>query len=124
MILVDTSVWIDHFRQGDAALETQLEANTVCTHPMVLGELACGHFKARQHVFALLDALPGAPVATNAEARDFIEQRKLMGRGIGFIDVHLIAATALMGDAHLWTRDKPLARVAEESRLAYRQDDT
>lgn len=119
MILVDTSVWIDHFRTGDAQLSERLEANQVCTHPLVIGELACGHFKARREIFRLLDDLPAAPVATHVEARELIERHHLMGRGIGFVDVHLLGSTALMGDARLWTRDKQLARVAEEWSLDY-----
>ena len=120
MILVDTSIWIDHFRDGDAALKSRLERNEVCTHPMVLGELACGHFKARREIFALLDSLPSAPVATDREARDFIERHELMGCGIGFVDVHLLAAAALIGDGRLWTRDKRLARAANGLSLALR----
>lgn len=119
MILVDTSVWIDHFRKGDAHLREQLNANQVCIHPMVTGELACGHFKARHEIFQLLDGLPAAPIATHSEAREFIEKRQLMGRGIGFIDVHLLATTALMGDGRLWTCDKRLARLAAEQALVY-----
>lgn len=119
MILVDTSIWIDYFRAGDAALALRLEANEVCTHPMVLGELACGHFKARREIFALMDALPTALVATHREARDFIERHELMGRGIGFVDVHLLAATALMGDGRLWTKDRRLAQSADGLNLAY-----
>ena len=122
MILVDTSIWIDHFRHGDAALASRLNSNEVCSHPMVLGELACGHFKARREIFALLDALPAAQVATHTEARDFIERHALMGRGIGFVDVHLLAAAALMGDGRLWTRDKRLARTADELNLAIDPD--
>jgi predicted nucleic acid-binding protein len=120
VILVDTSIWIDYFRDSDDHLRDRLQANNVCTHPMVLGELACGQFNARREIFSLLDALPSAVVATDTEARAFIEQRALMGRGIGFIDVHLLAATALTGDTRLWTRDKRLHRLAEEAQVAYR----
>lgn len=119
MILVDTSVWVEHLRKGAPALATALEQGTVLTHPFVLGELACGNLKNRGEVLQLLGELPGAPMATDAEALDFIERRALMGRGIGYIDVHLLASVALAGSARLWTRDKRLAVVAEDLELAY-----
>lgn len=119
MILVDTSVWIDHFRDTNHDLGARLETNQVATHPMVIGELACRHFKARREIFQLLDGLPTAPEATHVEARNFIERQQLMGSGIVFIDVHLLASTALMADARLWTRDKRLASAAKALDLAY-----
>jgi len=119
VILVDTSVWVEHLRKGLPALAAALEQGTVLTHPFVLGELACGNLKNRREVLRLLGDLPGAPVATDAEALAFIEQRALMGRGIGYIDVHLLAAAALDGAARLWTRDKRLAAVAADLDLAY-----
>ena len=119
MILVDTSVWVDHLRQGDPALVEALEAGRVLMHPFVIGELACGNLARRAEVLALCVALPSAPTATDAEALGFIERYGLMGRGIGYIDVHLLAATALAGDARLLTRDKCLAAIAAELRLAW-----
>ncbi len=119
MILVDTSVWVDHLRDGTPALVAALEQSQVLMHPFILGELACGNLKNRSEVLQLLEELPGAPVATDAEALDFIERRALMGRGIGYIDVHLLAAVALAGTARLWTRDKRLAAVAADLKLAY-----
>ena len=119
MILVDTSVWVDHLREGAPALAAALEQGSVLTHPFVLGELACGNLKNRSEVLRLLGELPGAPIATDAEALDFIERRALMGRGIGYIDVHLLASVALAGTARLWTRDKRLATVAADLELAY-----
>ncbi len=94
MILVDTSVWVDHLRAGTPALAAALEQGGVLMHPFVLGELACGNLKNRGEVLRLLGALPGAPMATDREARDFIERRALMGRGIGYIDIHLLASVA------------------------------
>ncbi|MEO7149702.1 MAG: type II toxin-antitoxin system VapC family toxin [Rhodanobacteraceae bacterium] len=119
MILVDTSVWIDHLRRGDAALATALDAGNVLMHPFVIGELACGNLKNRAALFALLLQLPVAPMATDAEALDYIDRYRLMGRGIGYLDMHLLAATALAPGAKLWTRDKRLASVAGELKLAF-----
>ena len=118
MILVDTSVWIDHLRKSDTALAAVLRDGRVLTHPFVIGELACGTLKNRKELLSLLQDLPSAPVATDAEARGFIARHGLMGRGIGYLDVHLLAATALAGCARLWTRDKRLAAVAGELKLA------
>ena len=122
MILVDTSVWVDHLRRRDAALAGALEAGEVLTHPFVIGELACGHLQRRGELLGLLAALPAAPVATQAEALAYIERHALGGRGIGFLDVHLLAATSLAGDAKLWTRDKRLAAVAASLNLADREE--
>ena len=119
MILVDTSVWVDHLRDGTPALAAALEQGRVLTHPFVLGELACGNLKNRGEVLQLLGELPAAPMATDPEALDFIERRALMGRGIGYVDVHLLASVALAGTARLWTRDKRLAAVAADLKLAY-----
>lgn len=119
MILVDTSVWVEHLRKGAPALATALEQGTVLAHPFVLGELACGNLKNRGEVLRLLRELPAAPMATDAEALDFIERRALMGRGIGYIDVHLLASVSLTGSARLWTRDQRLAAVAGDLKLAY-----
>ena len=117
-MLVDTSVWIDHFRHGDAALTAALEAGRVGMHPFVLGELACGNLRSRIEVLSLLRALPPMPVSTDKEVLFFIDQHELMGRGIGFVDVHLLASARLEG-ALLWTRDKRLHAVATELGLAH-----
>ena len=119
MILVDTSVWIDHLRSGEPALVEALEGGRVLMHPFVLGELACGNLENRDEVLRLLADLPGIPVATDPEALSLIERRALMGRGIGYVDVHLLASTALAGDARLWTRDKRLAAAAAELELDF-----
>ena len=119
MILVDTSVWVDHLRDGTPALAAALEQGRVLMHPFVLGELACGNLKNRSEVLQLLGELPAAPMATDPEALDFIERRALMGRGIGYVDVHLLASVALAGTSQLWTRDKRLAAVAADLELAY-----
>jgi len=114
VILLDTSVWIDHLRQGDAQVVSVLQSGLVFTHPFVIGELACGQLKSRTEVLGLLAALPQARVAQDQEVLFFIERHGLMGRGIGYIDAHLLAATALTEDARLWTRDKRLDSLARE----------
>jgi len=118
VILADTSVWIDHLRAGVPALADALEQGRVLVHPFVVGELACGNLRNRRQLLELLGNLPSAPAATDAEAMEFIERRALMGRGIGYIDVHLLAAVALSGTARLWTRDRRLDAVAAELNLA------
>lgn len=119
MVLVDTSVWIDHLRKGDAALRAALQAGQVLMHPFVIGELACGNLNNRAGLLALLRDLPSAPVATDTEALGFLDRHALMGRGIGYLDVHLLASTALANPARLWTRDKRLAKVAGYLNLTY-----
>jgi predicted nucleic acid-binding protein len=120
VILVDTSVWVDHLRSGSATLASELEAGRVLAHPFVIGELACGNLKNRREVLELLDRLPSVPTATHAEALRFLERRALMGRGIGFVDVHLLASAALGAPTRLWTRDRRLAVIAAELNLSYR----
>jgi len=113
MILVDTSVWIDHLRDGNERLAASLENAEVWTHPFVIGELACGNLANRAEVLLLLHNLPSVSLATDAEVLFYIERQQLMGRGIGYIDAHLLAATALTGSIRLWTLDRRLAAVAE-----------
>ena len=119
MILVDTSVWIDFLRRGGRELGNFLEKNRVITHPSVIGELACGNLINREELLALLHRLPKATSATDAEVLLLIEQHKLMGRGIGYIDAHLLASARLSHDVQLWTRDKRLAAVAGDLSIAY-----
>lgn len=118
MILVDTSVWVDHFRQGEALLVQALTQSLVGMHPFVLGELACGNLKNRQEVLELLKALPTFKQAMDTEAIHFIETKALMGRGIGYVDVHL-CASAMLASAKLWTRDKRLLSVAQNLGIAW-----
>jgi hypothetical protein len=108
VVLVDTSVWIEHLRSDNRHLSELLDRNIVLMHPFVLGELACGRLVNRKAVLALLAALPGARVAGDDEVLYFIEERALMGRGIGYVDAHLLAATALNAPARLWTDDRAL----------------
>lgn len=118
MILVDTSVWIDHLRQGDAQLAAALQTGQVWVHPFVVGELACGNLRARAEVLGLLQALPPILVATDKEVLFFMDEQNLMGRGIGYIDVHLLAS-ARLGGVLLWTKDERLHAVAAELGMAY-----
>jgi predicted nucleic acid-binding protein len=118
MILVDSSVWVDHLRSGDAALVSLLERGRVLAHPFVVGELALGSLRQRGVILGALQALPQAIVASDDEVLGFIAQQNLSGLGIGYIDVHLLASTRLTPDASLWTRDKRLRAVAERLNLA------
>ena len=118
MILVDTSVWIDHLRRGDAHLMATLLAGHVLIHPWVIGEIACGTLRERGQVLDLLRSLPLSPVALEDEVLFFIEHYALMGRGIGYVDIHLLASAQLAG-ARLWTRDKRLVVVANELGMSY-----
>lgn len=117
MILVDTSVWIDHLRHGDAALAASLEAGQVAIHPFVVGELACGNLRDRAEVLGLLQSLPTLVVASDKEVLFSIEAHALAGLGIGYVDVHLLTSAKLSG-ATLWTRDKRLLTVAAGLGLA------
>jgi predicted nucleic acid-binding protein len=119
VILVDTSVWVDHLRAGTAKLSSALERGLVFTHPFIVGELACGRMRNRSEVLALLQSLPRAPVASDDEALRYIDVHQLMGRGIGYVDVHLLASVALSGELRLWTRDRRLAEVAGELGVTY-----
>lgn len=121
MILADTSVWIDHLRRADRQLSAALAANVVLVHPFVIGELACGALPNRATLLAELAALPQAPVVAHAEVLGFVERYALGGRGIGWIDVHLLASALLAGRAQLWTRDRRLHGVAEELGIAMRK---
>jgi predicted nucleic acid-binding protein len=115
MILVDTSVWIDHLRQGDAELARLLNTGQVLTHRFVIGELALGNLQNRNIVLSTLQNLPQASVASDEEALHFIENHALFGTGIGYIDAHLLSAVRLSPGTLLWTRDKRL--LAESIRL-------
>ena len=112
MILVDTSVWIDHFRKGSTALKQLLNNSEVLTHPFIIGELACGNLKNRSEILGLLNELPKAVVAENSEVMKFIERTHLYGLGIGWIDVHLIAS-AMLSKATVMTFDKQLENAAK-----------
>lgn len=119
MILVDTSIWIDHFRHGDEHLIQLLQAGRVISHTFIIGELALGCLKNRNTILDSLKDLPQAVVATDNEVMRFIDENTLFGKGIGFIDAHLLAAARLTPGSRLWTRDKRLLSVAATLNLAH-----
>lgn len=119
MILVDTSVWVDHLRRRNARLVRLLEDAEVACHPFVVGELALGQLRNRDELIALLEELPSTRVATHAETLSVVEQRGLAGTGIGWLDAHLLAS-ALLERCGLWTLDRPLIGAARKCGLAWR----
>ena len=119
MILVDTVVWIDHLRDGDAPLTELLEGGDVLGHPWVTGELALGRLRNRAEILRLLGQLPQATVATAEELLGFIARHELFGLSIGYVDAQLLAATRLTGGARLWTRDRRLGAAAERLGVAH-----
>jgi predicted nucleic acid-binding protein len=119
VILADTSVWVDHLRASDKALATLLDTGMVLAHPFVIGELALGNLRQREIVLSALADLPHANLATDAEVLHFIEHHGLFGRGIGYIDAHLLAAVQLTARAELWTNDKRLHGVAAQLGWAF-----
>jgi predicted nucleic acid-binding protein len=112
-MLVDTSVWIEHFRRSQPALVTALERGDVQCHEFVLGELACGSLPRREEVLTLMQTLPRLAAVTHDEAMALVGERRLWARGLGWIDVHLLAA-ALVGGAGLWTLDRRLRKIAQD----------
>ena len=122
MILVDTSIWINHLRRTDALLARLLDAGRVLVHPFVIGEVALGLMRQRKVILAALLGLPRTQVATEEEVLGFIERHTLSGRGVGYIDVHLLAAARLTAGAALWTSDRRLHAVAVALGLAMKQD--
>lgn len=118
MILADTNVWIKHFRESDAELIDQLNIGFVACHPFIIGELACGNLGNRDEILTLLHALPSSPVAETKETLEFIENKSLMGRGLGYIDIHLLAS-AIIGNVVLWTFDRRLNEAAIELGVSY-----
>jgi predicted nucleic acid-binding protein len=113
MILVDTSVWVLHLRKGDEKLAGLLGEELVLCHPFIVGELACGNLKNRAEILNLLRALPMAQEAEHDEVMQLVESRGLAGRGLGWVDAHLLAS-ALISSCGMWTLDKPLASAAAE----------
>jgi predicted nucleic acid-binding protein len=112
LILVDTSVWIDHLRHGDAILAGLLERSQVLGHPFVVGELAMGNLRQRTMILHDLGGLPQAVVAHDPEVLDFIERESLFGTGLGYVDAHLLASVRLTAGALLFTRDERLLAAA------------
>jgi predicted nucleic acid-binding protein len=121
VILVDTSVWVDHLRADNTDLAAMLGAGMVLAHPFVIGELALGNLRQRKAVLTALSDLPRADIATDSEVLTFIDRHALFGRGVGYVDAHLLAAVRLTAGAKLWTNDRRLHGVADELGLATAQ---
>jgi predicted nucleic acid-binding protein len=120
VILADTSVWVDHLRSGDARLAELLHAGRIVGHALVVAEIALGSLRDRAGVLSLLDGLPPLPAAREDEVRLLIEQRRLFGRGIGFVDVSLLASCLLVPETFIWTRDRRLDAVARDVGVSLR----
>ena len=118
MVLVDTSVWVMHFREGSKELSGLLNEGSVLCHPFIIGELACGNLKDRAVILSYLKLLPMSIEAEPEEVLSFIESKHLMGQGVGYVDVHLIASAVLTG-VSIWTFDKKLAQTADSLHITY-----
>jgi len=119
MILVDTSVWVDHLRRGDGHLATLLNEERVIVHPFVVGEIALGSLRHRDRVLQLLRSLPQAVIASHDEVLRMVSRLGLHGRGIGYVDAHLLAAVRLTGTSSLWSRDRRLDAMATDMGAAF-----
>ena len=119
MVLVDTSVWVSHLRDGNNELASLLNEGRVLCHPFIIGELACGNLKDRAMILSFLQWLPMSIEAEHEEVLYFIENNRLMGKGIGYVDAHLIASAVLTG-IPIWTLDKKLAQVADDLQIKYK----
>jgi len=119
MVLVDTSVWVSHLRDGNTELAYLLNNGTVLCHPLIIGELACGNLKDRAVIISFLTLLPMSIEADHDEVLSFIENNRLMGKGIGYVDAQLVASAVLTG-VPIWTLDKKLAQVADGLHIKYK----
>ncbi|MEW6770867.1 MAG: type II toxin-antitoxin system VapC family toxin [Bacillota bacterium] len=121
MVLVDTSVWVLHLRERNTELEELLNDGDVVCHPFIIGELACGNLKNRSEILSLLQALPMATQAEHEEVMQFIDKYRLMGKGLGYIDMHLLAS-ALLTEVPIWTLDKKLNEVSIKLGIGFNKD--
>jgi hypothetical protein len=119
MVIVDTSIWVTHLRQGSRQLEKLLYDAEVMCHPFIVGELACGNLKNRNEIISLLQSLPMAPTIEFDEFLFFIDRHHLAGKGVGFVDVHLLASAQLTGTP-LWTAEKRLESAADQLELTFK----
>lgn len=119
MVIVDTSVWVLHLREGNSGLERLLNDGDVVCHPFIMGELACGNLNKRDEILSLLQALPIATEGNHEEIMQLIENYRLMGRGLGYINMHLLASALLTG-VPIWTLDKKLSEVSAELGIGLR----
>ena len=118
MVLVDTSVWVAHLRIGNIGLETLLNDGQVVCHSLIIGELACGNLKNRHEILSLLQSLPMAAQVDHEEVIKFIDNHQLMGKGLGYIDMHLLAS-AIITHIPLWTLDERLKDVSSTLGVKY-----
>ena len=114
MILADTSVWVRHLRGQDSAFEALLDVQEIVSHPFVVGELLCGNLRPDSPVLKRIRQIESLPKATEEEVIGLIRFRRLMGRGVGYLDVHLVASVLITGATSLWSLDNRLAAVADE----------
>ena len=119
MILVDTSVWISHLRDSNSYLEELLNEGIVLCHPFIIGELACGNIKNRNEILSLLKLLPMAQIVEHDEVLKFIEDIKLARKGLGYVDIHLLAS-AILSDSPTWSLDKKLSKIALELNIDFK----
>jgi predicted nucleic acid-binding protein len=119
MVLVDTSVWVSHLKGGNTELAYLLNNGTVLCHPLIIGELACGNLKDRAVIISFLKLLPMSIEADHDEVLSFIENNRLMGKGIGYVDAQLVASAVLTG-VPIWTLDKKLAQVADGLHIKFK----
>lgn len=119
MILVDTSIWIDHLHRSEPDLVALLDDERVATHPMIIGELALGSIRNRTEVIALLSDLPAVVPSTHSECLELVEASRLHGRGLSLVDAHLLASVTLTPESSIWTRDRNLAAAASEMSLTW-----
>lgn len=121
MVLVDTSVWVAHFRFDNSRLKSLLKNGKVACHPFIVGELACGRLQNRKEILSLLRMLPAATQAEHEEVLHLIESHRLMGLGLGYVDMHLLASSLLSG-IPLWTEDKQLRKAALKLEVCFNQE--
>lgn len=122
MVLVDKSIWIDHFQKGNSNLKKLLYDSEVVIHPYITGELACGNLSNRREILSLLESLPKTYVISQEEILEFITINRLYGQGVGIVDIHLIASS-LLDSLKIWSMDKSLIRVAEHFNIVYHPAD-
>jgi len=120
MVLVDTSVWVSHLRDGDCLLESLLNRGMVACHPFIVGELACGNLKKRSKILSLLNALPFTKLASHEEVMEFIDLRHLMGKGLGYVEVHLLSS-AMLSETPILTYDQKFCEMAAKLDIDYKK---
>jgi predicted nucleic acid-binding protein len=121
LVLLDSSIWIDHLREPDTLLSALLQRAELLMHPLVLGEIAMGNMKGRASRMEFLSSLPPADIAENADVVELVHQQHLYGTGLGFVDAHLLASARLMPQTFLWTRDKRLLAAARRLSVAFEE---